>query len=86
MTKNFNDWFHEGYVPENDYADMLRKFMADEGKSHDPMYLMHLIIDYHYAYMSQKDYIAQLEGKVYSLENTLDGPPDPLTPSELVDM
>lgn len=75
MNKNFDKWFHDGYKPNEDYPALLRDFMSTEnsGLAHNPMKLMHYIIDYHYAYLDMRDYIEELEGKNYSLLETIDG-------------
>lgn len=74
--KNFDVWFRADYLPvESGYRRLMSEFMRnDENRTpQDGRKVMNRLIDYHYAYVAMKAYIEELEGKVYALEQTIDG-------------
>lgn len=67
--------FEKGYNPDVDYSVRLLQVMSSTS-------IRNLVVDYHYTYLAMKQRIAELEGKIYELEETLDGR-NPLTTETL---
>lgn len=65
-TLDFELWLGSlGYFPEKYYVTHLSDHTPDENQQ--------LIVDYHHNYMRLRARIEELEGKIYALQETIDG-------------